>query len=662
MNKLTNNSAKSSAITTVLFNKGMHPKEAMVVAAALIINQDDMQYGLDIWLDAMDDAIFNTEMEIAGEVKTGMRVNNWLAMAQSCDLVNDDGTAGEYLLKLDEVKPKAYPMPASATRIARNRKIIKSGAKCTPLLKKAVEALQKTEVTIDTYMHEVAMQVFPVGKPCDERYILEGCAKLIADGNVPCTSEFKADDRARLNQADCHGSNGQASDMARALQDLSGVSQDYDVAKVITLINHELADMMSISYEEAVMGWKAAGSASEFIKQCLSEEFKGVKKPWSVVKAIKLLVALKKGQKPYIGMAFGLDAKCSGPQLGALMTGDQKMAAACGFTIEDNVADAYAHGSANLVKYFGTVDRGTIKKPFMGVFYGEGKMAFSDPSKFNTPTSNSKKLKSNELLNVIMRNGDDMEENGARFHAGIEASFGEMSVLRKAIRKAHYHFEDTDQGMQMVMNTTKPTTYFMPDGLEVKMDYTKKVDIHGNPVGFDTEPDTVSIKLGLNELKFNSITFNTKEVALYDHARTGFVNLIQATDALLARLIVSHLEDLGAQHIVSVHDCFRVNVNDMIDGKLHEAIKLAYMDMFGSTEDIKTKMLPKGTDFIKLYFEGVSKAGADLASIPSQFITSARTGKKVRKLKHIGGQTIPALINSLRNELDGTGKTYYFAK
>ena len=662
MNKLTNNSAKSSAITTVLFNKGMHPKEAMVVAAALIINQSEMQYGMDIWLDAMDDTIFNTEVQIADTTKSEWRVNNWLAMAQSCDLVNEDGSAGEYLLKLDEVKPKAYPMPASATRIARNRKIIKSGAKCTPLLEKAVEALQKTEVTIDTYIHEVAMQVFPTGAPCDERYILEGCAKLIADGNVPCTSEFKADDRARLNQGDCHGSNGQASDMARALQDLSGVNQDYDIDKAITLMNHELADMMSVTYKEAVAGWKAAGSASEFIKQCISGEFEGVKKPWSVVKAIKILVALKKGQKPYIGMAFGLDAKCSGPQLGALMTGDQKMAKACGFTNEGGVADAYAHGSANLVKYFGTVDRGTIKKPFMGVFYSEGKAAYSDIANFNTPTSNSKKLKPNDLLNVIMRNGDDMEENGARFHAGIEASFGEMSVLRKAIRKAHYHFEDTDQGMQMVMNTTEATSYYMSDGLEVKMDYTKKVDIHGNAVKFDSEPDTVVIKQGLNEMKFNAITFKTSDVSLYDHARTGFVNLIQATDALLARLIVSHLEDLGAQHIVSVHDCFRVNINDMIDGKLHEAIKLAYMDMFGSTEDKPTEMLPMGTDFIKLYFEGVSKAGANLVSIPSQFITSARTGKKVRKLKHIDGQTIPALINNLRNELDGTGKTYYFAK
>lgn len=662
MNKLTNNSAKSSAITTVLFNKGMHPKEAMVVAAALIINQSEMQYGMDIWLDAMDDTIFNTEVQIADTTKSEWRVNNWFEIAKSCDLVNEDGSAGEYLLKLDEVKPKAYPMPASATRIARNRKIIKSGAKCTPLLKKAVEALQDTQVVIDEDMLSVAMAVFPIGTDCDERYVLEGCAKLVEDGNVPCTSEFKADDRARLNQADCHGSNGQSSDMARALQNLSGVAQDYDAKKAVILINHELADMMSVTYEDVIAGWRAAGSASKFIKQCISGEFEGVKKPWSVVKAIKILVAIKKGQKPYIGMAFGLDAKCSGPQLGALMTGDQQMAKACGFTNEDGVVDAYAIGSAKLASKFGAVARNTIKKPFMGVFYGQGKGAFTDSAAYNTATSNEKKLHPNKLLNVVMRNGDDLEENGKLFHAGIEASFGEMSVLRKAIRKAHYHFEDTDNGMQMVMNTTEATSYYMPDGLEVKMDYNHSVDVHNNAVEFDSEPDTVVIKQGLHEMKFNAITFKTLAVSLYDHARTGFVNLTQATDALLARLIVSHLEDLGAQHIVSVHDCFRVNINDMIDGKLHEAIKLAYMDMFGSTEDKPTKMLPMGTDFIKLYFEGVSRAGANLVSIPSQFITSARTGKKVRKLKHIDGQTIPALINNLRNELDGTGKTYYFAK
>ena len=58
----------------------------------------------------------------------------------------------------------------------------------------------------------------------------------------------------------------------------------------------------------------------------------------------------------------------------------------------------------------------------------------------------------------------------------------------------------------------------------------------------------------------------------------------------------------------------------------------------------------------------VSEAGAELTSIPSQFATSARTGKVVRKLKHIGGQKLPALINNLRNELDNTGTSYYFAK
>ena len=649
----SNVAVKASAMTSVIYQKGVSPKEAMILAATLIECQKDMEFGEDIWLDAMEDGIYNAVMTVAGEDRVGLIINNWKGVLVSCDLITEDCKPGPYLLKLDEVKPKARPMPASATRIARNRPI--KGFK-SKLMVKAIEFAQATPYMVDTWIMEVADEVFGDDQHA-ERYVIDGCKVLVAEGNVAVTSEFFDDTRGRLYQADCHGPNGQSSDLARALMDLSGVAQDYDEDAAVKIIMDEIADMISCTYEEAVMAWKAAGSTSKFIKMCLGDELPAIKKPWSFVKAVRIMKQVQAGKKPYIGMAFGLDAKCSGPQLGALMTNDGDIARACGFaSLDENLDDAYKKASDNCAKAgFGTIPRGVIKKPYMGIFYGQGKGAFQFADSFDEKDADSM-----ALLEIIKKGpGSNLEENGELFHQAVERSFGNMLALRRAIRKAHYTFDDD---MNMVMLTNKATKHFMPDGTEVTMNYKEMLNIDGEKIGYgDVVPD-VQVKLGLTDLKFNEMKFRTNVVSLYDYARTGFVNLIQATDALLARLIISHLEDLGATHVIAVHDCFRVNINDMIDGKLHKAIELAYMDLFGNKDNEATELLPYGTDILALYFQGVNRAGAEVANAPSQFAYNRRTDSNKRIMKHIGGKQVADLICDLSNALDGTGSTYFFAK
>jgi hypothetical protein len=653
------NSAKASAITTVLFNKGMTPKYAMVVAAALIENQINMAYGMDRFMEEMELSIYNTNMTVAGEMTSCWSIDGFIEMLISCDLVTDEGAPGEYLIKLDEEKPKAKPLPASATRIARSRPAV-PGVKSTKLMDKAINALQETQYEVDTYILELATKVFPNPKDCDESFVLDGCRVLVADGNVPVTAEFFGDRRGRLYQGDAHGPNGQSSDMSRALMNLSNVATDYDAFKALKVIEAELADMIKGNLADAEKLVKTYKSASAFIIDCLSGRITAIKKPWSFIKAMKIRALIKKGQKPYIGMAFGLDAKCSGPQLGALMTNDQGIAAACGMT-NTVVADAYAIGSESVkAAGFGIISRDLIKKPYMGIFYGQGKQAFSFIENFNTTAENtSKKLLPYELLLVINSGpGADLEENGQEFHAAIERSFGNMLALRAAIRKAHYTYDDN---MNMVMLTNEATSHFMPDGLEVKMAYRHKVDIEGVEVAYDSLIKDVVVELGLTRIEFKEMKLQTKNTNLYDFARAGFVNLIQASDALLARLIVSNLEELQAQHIIAVHDCFRVNIHDMINGKLHAAIEMSYMDMFGNTKNEPTRLLPRGTDIMKMYFEGVNAAGADCAE-PSQFMFSPRTQEDVRITRYIGKDSLPSLICNMENALTGKGNSYYFAK
>ncbi len=256
-------------------------------------------------------------------------------------------------------------------------------------------------------------------------------------------------------------------------------------------------------------------------------------------------------------MAVGLDAKCSGPQLGALMVGDGVIAQACGFSMQQ-VQDAYMRAIEECIKVgFHGLEREDIKKPFMGIFYGQGFAAFLDPESM-TPACWNAVYGEGEIL------GD--EDKAKVFHKAVSKSFGsKMMAVRQSIKSYSDRID-------------KKIKHYMPDGFEVAMNYKQQVNVLGEAIDFDTARYDVFVTNNEYSFKFINYTLNTKETHCGDFARNGFVNMIQATDALLARLIIVHLSRLGAQHIICVHDCFRVNMTEM--HLLEKAIKLAYMDLF----------------------------------------------------------------------------------
>ena len=190
--------------------------------------------------------------------------------------------------------------------------------------------------------------------------------------------------------------------------------------------------------------------------------------------------------------------------------------------------------------------------------------------------------------------------------------------------------------------------HVMPDGVKVRMPYYTYVDITNTHMEYGMVAPTVEIIVRGEDMKFNMMTFKTNNVDLGRHGRAGFVNMIQATDAQLARYIICNLHDLGAKHVVSVHDCFRVNINDMIGGKLVEAIKMAYMELVGSVSNERTEQSPRGTDITGMYFQGVNKSKEKKGYVHSQFEDGERTLQDF--------MDIPQLVSEL-----GT-KTYFFAK
>jgi len=193
-------------------------------------------------------------------------------------------------------------------------------------------------------------------------------------------------------------------------------------------------------------------------------------------------------------------------------------------------------------------------------------------------------------------------------------------------------------------------SHMMPDGCKVAMNYKVQVNVLGEAMSFDTPAPDVYLRNNTEAYKFIKFQLNTKEVHCDDFIRNGFVNMVQATDALIARLIIVHLKRLGAEHIIAVHDCFRVSVHDM--GLLNQAIKNAYRDLFGSIKNEATDDMPLGTDIIGLYFDGINR---QLIDIDDGIDISQFFGTGVRRLQKIHGERVSHLISAL-------GQTYYFDK
>lgn len=638
----------------------------------------------DIIQDVYEESIF-TVTEGDKYHNLALTVSDSFALLIEAGLLTKQGKPSKKLIKLGEKHTKYYPTLASEPIKRR------FSSRHVPLVMGAIESLEKTLFNIDVTMLKIAEKVATIvgmkalnsaGKDVDadfvvsERYVLEACRMLVDAGNPATHSEFKPDKRFRLYQAACHGANGQSSDLARSLQNLYGVPTDYDSEKAMVIILDEMADMVKGDVNELYDYAIATGSEQTIINaiEGSCEIAKRIKKPWSFIKACFIVHALKAGKKPYIGMAFGLDAKCSGPQLGALMTGDSEIAAACGFTNKE-LDDAYIRCLRLLEKnnYFG-LNRDTIKKPFMGIFYGQGALAFANPLKYgNQPKQHSPKLLpfilamncpvlAKDLATAEALNLDpQMVANANVFHALVEESFGKMQAVRRLFKDAHGKYEPEAGAMVMRTRDDKPMSHFMPSGAKITMNEKIKFNLLGNVQNSQAAPTDLT----LNGNTYKAVALKSNVIDINYQQRTGFVNLIQGTDALLGQLIIVNLDEAGAQHIIAVHDCFRVNICDMIDGKLHRAIQLAYSYIFTDLECKWFKVTVEGVDakdIIGNYFAGVKAVYTEEHENTPCVVYNQFTSRGRRKYPNVNGVPVQTFIDDLENKLSGSGKSYFFAK
>ena len=614
---ITNLTGTVTIMAGDLMRNGMYPKDALAVSSWFCENYSNLG---DIALDDISMMIDGVEVPVVLDrdvVINTLQMSGYLTAELDRDV---------RFAEVCAMETKAY-LPALASN-GVDRRFNYGKTKPSELMVEAHHALESSEYTVDTYMLDIAKKVLSSGTKDPEGYVIAGCDQM--DPELAYVSEFKPDARGRMYQASCHGPNGQASDRSRALMDLYGVPQDYDNAEMLEVLKAEMLDMVSCD----------KGEMTSFIKlaydnpvQFILDEHEEVGKPYTFVKASRIFVGLVKGEKPYLGLAIGLDAKCSGPQLGALMVGDSEVAAACGFSTVE-VDDAYHNAVSALTKAgIKGFTRALVKKPFMGIFYGQGWQAFTD---FTACEDIFTQIHGEETWCA-----ETMEMNAKRFHAAVVSAFGDKLLKLRNAMKSYSDKIDS------------PIEYMLPDGFKVKMGYEYKQNVEGAMLthGGEDEALDVIVQSGMTQVRLEKYATSTGIKDLPSFARNGFVNLIQATDGLLARLIVVHLKRMGAQHIISVHDCFRVNMTEM--PMLVEAIKRAYLELFGKEKNKFTADLPKGSDILDLYFKGANRSV--MAEEPTTTYSQFTTSTGIRKGISCSGKSFTELVGLL-------GTTYFFAK
>ena len=532
--------------------------------------------------------------------------------------------------------------------ITQNNRVMNYGVTGgSSLTREAIHHLEQSKMMRSDVMLDIITELFrtvrndPTRKAMlmNELYVLKGTREM--DSGVAYVCEHKGDSRDRLYQVPAHGPNGQSSDLARALYDFHGVPTDYNANEVLAELVVEAHDMGSWESDQdfEVDLLEASSNSVQFLVEHMVDH-SHMKKPYNFVKFSKLIVALRAGERPYVGVAVGLDAKGSGPQIGGIYVQDESIMRATGFTLETVFADIYVRARLEMDKLHlpGNVTRQILKDLFVMIFYGSG-------------ADNLFNLSSVEqyVLDAVFSDCDGYDEHHERavkVRDAISASFGSgVKQLRAKFTNAGWDFENECSKID------SPVEYYMADGVKIAMQYFEKTNIDGDVINRDVTASNVVVDYGNGAHYAKKFNVETNDYDLGSYGRKGFVNFIQATDALLARLILVNCERLGVTHIVSIHDCFRVNVTQL--PLLREAIKEAYRTLFLGNKDEVKDDLPLGIDGVNLYFSGFKN------SVKPEYQDSHPShtlfyGNGYNKINKVNGVYFSTLINSL-----GEGSSYF---
>jgi len=459
------------------------------------------------------------------------------------------------------VSEKTAPLTSMITDMNRRVSQVKGGkVKPSQLLDKAMRFLEATPFSADmdmaTIINLVKSQTPELAIWKDVKGSMNGINDM--EAGVDYYSEQKGDKRARMYHVAHAGTNPQGDDYNRACYKLNvaSVVKKTDAAYTYFMNELEEAAGKDPKYMAADYLMRVGKSPVRALKTFL--ECAGVDSPFMYVRLARYFVTFEETGECDVRVPMGLDAKCSGTQILAILAGNKQLLEATGFT-NKKVFDPYALCAIQMD--MAGIDRNAMKTPYMAIQYGGG-------------------------VTALVNQKDYMQ---VMFDAGIEDAEQAANITIEAVKRV---LGNKIVGVQdyiaeqvgLIMEKTGKTNvvYKHIDGFVVDLQVCGKVELTANFTSIRYTQNTI-ISFG-SQLKNTGLTVSDKTPSAAEYARTFMVNYIQGIDALIARTVAALACDAGIEGYVSIHDCFRTALKDT--PKLKALICRAYEIIFVENDPI----------------------------------------------------------------------------
>jgi hypothetical protein len=451
------------------------------------------------------------------------------------------------------VKAATAPQTTPVDDLHRNSTMIKGDrAQACPMLKTSIQFQQATEFTAEHLMANIAQQARRMTPKLDIwkdiRNSMEGVAQM--EFELGYFSEINADKRGRTYFASHFGANPQGCDYNRSVYSLV---TDRVVAKdseAYNMFMNELAEAAgkNKTYMAPNVILRAAANPVVALAKMLENEL--VASPFTYIRLALDYAKFEQHGECNVRVPMGLDAKCSGTQILAILAGNPELLAATGFSAT-KVADPYML----CAKAYGAgADRNGMKKPYMVVQYGGGATSL---------------VKDETLNEMWVRQGLDTEEGSKAVIAAVKRVLGKKitgmqqgiadAVAEKLAATGAASMEYKHLDGQLVK-------YVVCGKVQITAEYTEIRYTQSQVIGFGS-------KLLNTGLEVSDGIPNAEEFA-----RTFMVNYVQGIDAMIARTVAVFAKQAGLKGYVSIHDCFRVELADA--PLLMDVIRQAYEHLF----------------------------------------------------------------------------------
>ena len=444
-----------------------------------------------------------------------------------------------------------------------NRRVFKvKGNKVKPskLLDKAMSYLERTGFTNDLDMTNIINIVKSQHPKLDIWKDIKGSMNGInmMDSDAVYYSEQKADKRGRMYHVAHAGCNPQGDDYNRSIYKLA-------VESIVTIDSPAYVYFMN-ELEEAA-GKDPKYMATEYLMRvgkspvkALSTflQTKSVDSPFMYVRLARDFVKFQEEGKCDVRVPMGLDAKCSGTQILAILAGNKQLMEATGFTPK-KVFDPYALCAIQMD--MAGIDRNAMKTPYMAIQYGGGEAAL---------------VKQKNYMDVMAAAGVEDKSEAAK----LTINAVKRVLGNKIIGLQEYMAE---QISAIMLKTGKANVVYRHiDGQVVDLTVCGKVAITDSFTKIRYTQNTI-ISFG-SQVENTGMTVSDGVPSADEYARTFMVNYIQGIDALIARTVASLCEDAGIEGYVSIHDCFRTSLKDT--ARLKAIICRAYEIIFVENDPI----------------------------------------------------------------------------